>query len=76
MTLKGKRLLLGITGGVAAYKAAQLARLLVKEGADLRVAMTEAATRVVPSGMGRKVTGLLKAERKTIGKLAHHAKKS
>lgn len=47
MTLKGKRLLLGITGGVAAYKAAQLARLLVKEGADLRVAMTEAATRFV-----------------------------
>ena len=47
MTLKGKRLLLGITGGVAAYKAAQLARLLVKEGADVRVAMTEAATRFV-----------------------------
>jgi phosphopantothenoylcysteine decarboxylase / phosphopantothenate---cysteine ligase len=47
MTLKGKRLLLGITGGVAAYKAAQLARLLVREGADVRVAMTEAATRFV-----------------------------
>jgi len=47
MTLKGKRLLLGLTGGVAAYKAAHLARLLVKEGADVRVAMTEAATRFV-----------------------------
>lgn len=47
MTLKGKRLLLGITGGVAAYKAAQLARLLVREGADVRVSMTEAATRFV-----------------------------
>jgi len=47
MTLKGKRLLLGITGGVAAYKAAQLARLLAREGADVRVAMTEAATRFV-----------------------------
>jgi phosphopantothenoylcysteine decarboxylase/phosphopantothenate--cysteine ligase len=47
MTLKGKRLLLGITGGVAAYKAAQLARLLVKAGADVRVAMTDAATRFV-----------------------------
>jgi phosphopantothenoylcysteine decarboxylase/phosphopantothenate--cysteine ligase len=46
-TLKGKRLLLGITGGVAAYKAAALARLLVKAGADVRVAMTEAATRFV-----------------------------
>jgi phosphopantothenoylcysteine decarboxylase/phosphopantothenate--cysteine ligase len=47
MTLKGKRLLLGITGGVAAYKAAQLARLLVRAGADVRVAMTEAASRFV-----------------------------
>jgi len=47
MTLKGKRLLLGITGGVAAYKAAQLARLLARAGADVRVAMTEAATRFV-----------------------------
>jgi phosphopantothenoylcysteine decarboxylase / phosphopantothenate---cysteine ligase len=47
MTMKGKRLLLGITGGVAAYKAAQLARLLVKAGADVRVAMTDAATRFV-----------------------------
>jgi phosphopantothenoylcysteine decarboxylase/phosphopantothenate--cysteine ligase len=47
MTLKGKRLLLGITGGVAAYKAAALARLLVKADADVRVAMTEAGTRFV-----------------------------
>ncbi len=47
MTLKGKRLLLGITGGVAAYKAAQLARLLTRAGADVRVVMTEAATRFV-----------------------------
>lgn len=47
MTLKGKRLLLGITGGIAAYKSAQLARLLAKAGADVRVAMTEAATRFV-----------------------------
>jgi phosphopantothenoylcysteine decarboxylase/phosphopantothenate--cysteine ligase len=45
--LKGKRILLGITGGIAAYKAAQLVRLLVRAGADVRVAMTEAATRFV-----------------------------
>src|SRR5437870_3424288 len=45
--LKGKRILLGITGGIAAYKAAMLARLLVRAGADVRVAMTEAATRFV-----------------------------
>ncbi len=47
MTLKGKRILLGVTGGIAAYKAAELVRLLVKAGADVRVAMTEAATRFV-----------------------------
>src|SRR4051812_45981790 len=47
MTLTGKRVLLGVTGGIAAYKAAELVRLLVKAGADVRVAMTEAATRFI-----------------------------
>jgi phosphopantothenoylcysteine decarboxylase/phosphopantothenate--cysteine ligase len=47
MALTGKRILLGLTGGIAAYKAAELARLLVKRGADVRVAMTEAATRFI-----------------------------
>ena len=47
MTLAGRKILLGITGGIAAYKAAELTRLLVKAGADVRVAMTEAATRFV-----------------------------
>ena len=47
MTLTGKRILLGLTGGVAAYKAADLTRRLVKAGADVRVAMTEAATRFI-----------------------------
>jgi phosphopantothenoylcysteine decarboxylase/phosphopantothenate--cysteine ligase len=47
MELQGKRILLGITGGIAAYKAAELARLLVKAGADVRVGMTEAATRFI-----------------------------
>ena len=47
MALTGKRLLLGITGGIAAYKAAELTRLLVKDGADVRIAMTEAATHFV-----------------------------
>jgi len=47
MTLKGKRILLGVTGGIAAYKTAELARLLVRAGADVRVAMTEAAIRFV-----------------------------
>jgi phosphopantothenoylcysteine decarboxylase/phosphopantothenate--cysteine ligase len=47
MALTGKRILLGITGGIAAYKAAELARLLVRAGADVRVAMTPAATRFI-----------------------------
>lgn len=42
-----KRVLLGITGGVAAYKAAALVRLLVRAGIDVRVVMTEAATRFI-----------------------------
>jgi phosphopantothenoylcysteine decarboxylase / phosphopantothenate---cysteine ligase len=46
-TLSGKKILLGITGGIAAYKAAELTRLLVKAGADVRIAMTEAATRFI-----------------------------
>ncbi|MGH8688062.1 MAG: bifunctional phosphopantothenoylcysteine decarboxylase/phosphopantothenate--cysteine ligase CoaBC [Burkholderiales bacterium] len=57
MTLKGKKLLLGITGGVAAYKAAQLARLLVKEGADVRAVLTEAATRFISPVTLQALTG-------------------
>ena len=47
MELSGKRITLGVTGGIAAYKAAELVRQLVKLGATVRVAMTEAATRFV-----------------------------
>jgi len=43
MKLKGKNILLGITGGIAAYKAAILVRLLVKEGAEVKVVMTKLA---------------------------------
>ena len=43
MSLKNKNIVLGITGGIAAYKAAELTRLLIKEGAKVRVVMTEAA---------------------------------
>jgi phosphopantothenoylcysteine decarboxylase / phosphopantothenate---cysteine ligase len=47
MALTGKRVLLGITGGIAAYKAAELVRLLVRAGADVRVGLTEAGARFV-----------------------------
>ncbi|MBC7884231.1 MAG: bifunctional phosphopantothenoylcysteine decarboxylase/phosphopantothenate--cysteine ligase CoaBC, partial [Saprospiraceae bacterium] len=41
--LQGKKILLGITGSIAAYKAALLCRLLIKDGAEVRVIMTEAS---------------------------------
>ncbi len=47
MELTGKRIVLGVTGGIAAYKAAELVRLLIKQGALVQVAMTEAATHFV-----------------------------
>lgn len=43
MDLSGKHILLGLTGGIACYKAAELCRALVKEGATVQVVMTEAA---------------------------------
>lgn len=43
MSLQGKHILLGVTGSIAAYKAAMLIRLLVKEGAEVRVVMSQAA---------------------------------
>ncbi|MGB1018293.1 MAG: flavoprotein [Chitinophagales bacterium] len=42
--LKGKKILLGITGSIAAYKSAFLCRLLVKNGAEVKVIMTKSAT--------------------------------
>ena len=41
--LKGRKILLGVTGGIAAYKAATIIRLLVKEGAEVQVVMTPLA---------------------------------
>jgi phosphopantothenoylcysteine decarboxylase/phosphopantothenate--cysteine ligase len=45
--VKDKKIIVGITGGIAAYKAAELVRLLVKAGAQIRVAMTANAVRFV-----------------------------
>ena len=45
--MTAQHILLGITGGVAAYKSAELVRLLVKQGASVQVAMSEAATRFI-----------------------------
>ena len=46
-TLANKKILLGITGGIAAYKAAELLRLLIKAGAEVRVVMTPSAQEFV-----------------------------
>lgn len=45
--LQNKKILLGISGSIAAYKAAVLARLLVKAGAEVQVVMTQAATEFI-----------------------------
>ncbi len=45
--LKGKKVVLGVTGGIAAYKAAEFVRLLVKEEADVHVAMTQNAQKFI-----------------------------
>lgn len=45
--LAGKHIVLGLTGGIACYKAAELCRALVKEGATVQVVMTEAATQFI-----------------------------
>jgi phosphopantothenoylcysteine decarboxylase/phosphopantothenate--cysteine ligase len=47
MDLSGKRIVLGLTGGVACYKAAEFTRALVKQGASVQVVMTQAATQFI-----------------------------
>lgn len=47
MELAGKRIILGVTGSIAAYKAVYLLRLLIKEGAEVQVIMTPAAKEFV-----------------------------
>lgn len=47
LDLQGRQIVLGLTGGVACYKTAELTRLLVKAGATVRVVMTEAAEQFI-----------------------------
>jgi phosphopantothenoylcysteine decarboxylase/phosphopantothenate--cysteine ligase len=47
MDLVGKHIVLGLTGGIACYKAAEFCRALIKEGATVQVVMTEAATQFI-----------------------------
>ena len=48
--LNNKKILLGITGGIAAYKCAHLVRLFIKKGAEVKVIMTPSATQFVTPG--------------------------
>ena len=73
--LEGKRIVLGVTGGIAAYKAAEVVSLLVKRGAQVRVAMTEHAQKfVTPLTMetlsGNGVSADLFAPRQSIAHIA------
>jgi len=47
MSLKGRKIIIGMTGGIACYKIPYLVRLIRKAGADVRVIMTENATRFI-----------------------------
>lgn len=55
--LQGKRIVLGVTGGVAAYKAAELVRLLAKAGASVDVVLTEAGSRFVGAATFQALAG-------------------
>ena len=55
--LKGKHIVLGITGGIAAYKSAMLARLLIKRGAEVQVVMTPSAKEFITPVTMSALTG-------------------
>jgi phosphopantothenoylcysteine decarboxylase / phosphopantothenate---cysteine ligase len=55
--IAGRHIVLGVTGGVAAYKAAYLARRLVEGGADVRVVLTSSATEFVGGATFVAITG-------------------
>lgn len=55
--LAGRRILLGVTGGIAAYKAAYLARRLVEQGAEVQVVMTASAEQFVGRQTFAALTG-------------------
>ena len=47
MPLENKKIIMGVTGGIALYKSCSLVRLFIRKGASVRVIMTEAATQMV-----------------------------
>jgi len=57
MELDGKKIVLGLTGGIACYKSAELTRALVKAGASVQVAMTQSATQFITPVTMQAVSG-------------------
>lgn len=57
MSLKNRKILLGITGGIAAYKSTELARQLIKAGAEVRVVLTPGAQHFVTAMTFQALTG-------------------
>ncbi len=55
--MEGKTVVLGVTGGIAAYKSAEIASRLVKKGVLVHVVMTEAATRFITPLTMRTISG-------------------
>ena len=55
--LKGKKIVLGVTGGIAVYKAVDLVSKLRKEGAEVRVVMTESAAKFVTPLTFKEISG-------------------
>ncbi len=61
MQLQNKRILLGVTGGIAAYKAAEIIRRLREQGAEVRVVMTDAAKEFITPLTLQAVSGYIVA---------------
>ncbi|MEO8296568.1 MAG: bifunctional phosphopantothenoylcysteine decarboxylase/phosphopantothenate--cysteine ligase CoaBC [Burkholderiales bacterium] len=57
LDLAGRRIVLGLTGGIACYKSAELVRLLVQQGAEVRVVMTEGALRFITAETMQALSG-------------------
>lgn len=55
--LQGRKVVIGVTGGVAAYKAVELVRLLTKAGAEVHVVLTEGGARFVTAVTYQAVSG-------------------
>jgi len=72
--MRGRRILLGVTGGIAAYKSAELCRMMVKAGADVRVIMSEAACEFIAPLTMETLSGKsvpVKMFGRTVGALEH-----